>query len=134
MQLASTLAAANTGWPSVQSGTSSPCDASIVLRPMEYAAWLFNPRGWVTAIQRELQAVVGDSRIAFTNQPWFVASCLAAIAAAIIGILGLLMASRSGNVLRLVLSETMRPVALSRQPIADLGGSRRQQPSRLLST
>jgi predicted permease len=99
----------------------------------------------VTAIQRELQttqsdlqAVVGDSRTAFTNQPRFVASRLGAIAAAIIGILGLLMASvgihgtvafavtqrtqeigirmalgaRSGNVLRLVLSETMRPVAV----------------------
>ncbi|HYW47253.1 MAG TPA: FtsX-like permease family protein, partial [Bryobacteraceae bacterium] len=99
----------------------------------------------VTAIQRELeashgdlQAVVGDSRSAFTNQPWFVASRLGAIAAAIIGILGLLMASvgihgtvgfavtqrtqeigirmalgaRRGNVLRLVLSETMRPVAV----------------------
>jgi len=64
---------------------------------VEYAAWLFNPRGWVTAIQRELQAVVGDSRIAFTNQPWFVASCLAAIAAAIIGILGLLMAGVVGD-------------------------------------
>ena len=88
--------------------------------------------------QSDLQAVVGDSRTAFTNQPWFVASRLGAIAAAIIGILGLLMASvgihgtvgfavtqrtqeigirmalgaRRGDVLRLVLRETMRPVAI----------------------
>jgi hypothetical protein len=99
----------------------------------------------VSAIQRELQAsysdlqaAVGDSRTAFTSQTWFVASRLGAIAAAIIGILGLLMASvgihgtvgfavtqrtqeigirmalgaRRGSVLRLVLSETMRPVAV----------------------
>ena len=99
----------------------------------------------VSAIQRELQAshsdlqaVVGDSRTAFTTQTWFVASRLGAIAAAIIGILGLSMASvgihgtvgfavtqrtqeigirmalgaRGASVLRLVLSETMRPVAV----------------------
>jgi ABC-type lipoprotein release transport system permease subunit len=99
----------------------------------------------VMAIQREmqathsdLQAAVGDSRSAFTNQPWFVASHLGAIAAAIIGIFGLLMASvgihgtvgfavtqrtqeigirmalgaRGGDVVRLVLGETMRPVTV----------------------
>jgi len=98
-----------------------------------------------TAIERVLQAgysdlkaTVGGSRTAYTNQTWFVASRLGAIAAAIIGILGLLMASvgihgmvgfsvtqrtqeigirmalgaHRGNVLRLVLSETMRPVPL----------------------
>jgi len=99
----------------------------------------------VSAIQRELQAsfgelqaAVGDSRTAFTNQTWFVASRLGAIAAAIIGIFGLLMASvgihgtvgfavtqrtqeigvrmalgaRGGDVLGMVLAETMRPVAV----------------------
>ena len=90
------------------------------------------------AAHSDLQAVVGDSRTAYTTQTWFVASRLGAIAAAIIGILGLLMASvgihgtvgfavtqrtqeigirmalgaRRGTVLRLVLWETMRPVAL----------------------
>src|SRR6266853_736522 len=83
-------------------------------------------------------AAIGDSRTAFTTQNAFVASRLAAPAAGAIGILALLMTSvgiygtvgfavtqrtqeigirmalgaRSGNVLRLVLSETMRPVAV----------------------
>jgi ABC-type antimicrobial peptide transport system permease subunit len=81
---------------------------------------------------------VGDSRTAFTNQTAFVVSRVGAIGAAIIGILGLLMASvgiygtvgfavvqrtqeigirmalgaERGDVLGLVLSETMRPVAI----------------------
>src|SRR6266478_4273406 len=91
MQLASTLAAANTGWPSVQSGTSSPCDASIVLRPMEYAAWLFNPRGWVTAIQRELQSALGLSRNALINHQWFLSSSIGAIPASSTSLFGLLL-------------------------------------------
>jgi putative ABC transport system permease protein len=99
----------------------------------------------VTAIQREflathgnLEAVVWDSRTAFTNQSGFVVSRVGAMSCAIIGILGLLMTSvgiygtvgfavtqrtqeigvrmalgaQRGDVLRLVLSQTMRPVAL----------------------
>ena len=99
----------------------------------------------LAAVQREFQAThsdleaeVGDSRTAFTNQPAFVISRVGAIGAAIIGILGLLMASvgiygtvgfavvqrtqeigirmalgaERGDVLGLVLSETMRPVAI----------------------
>jgi hypothetical protein len=113
------------------------------------SAWMirarFDEARAVTAIQRELQAThrdlmaeVGDSRSAFTYQPWFVASRMGAIAAAIIGVLGLLMASvgihgtvgftvtqrtqeigvrmalgaRRADVMRLVLAETMRPVAI----------------------
>jgi hypothetical protein len=99
----------------------------------------------LAAVQREfeathsdLEAEVGDSRTAFTNQTAFVVSRVGAIGAAIIGILGLLMASvgiygtvgfavvqrtqeigirmalgaERGDVLGLVLSETMRPVAI----------------------
>jgi macrolide transport system ATP-binding/permease protein len=99
----------------------------------------------LAAVQREFQAAysdleaeVGDSRTAFTNQTAFVVSRVGAIGAAIIGILGLLMASvgiygtvgfavvqrtqeigirmalgaERGDVLGLVLSETMRPVAI----------------------
>jgi predicted permease len=98
----------------------------------------------VAAVQREFQAIGGDlaaevmdSRAAFSNQAGFVVSRVGAIGSAIIGILGLLMATvgihgtvrfavtqrtqeigirmalgaERGDVLRLVLYETMRPVA-----------------------
>jgi putative ABC transport system permease protein len=100
--------------------------------------------GAVTAVRRllqashpELEAALGDSRTAFSTQNAFIASRLGGIGAAIVGILGLLMASvgiygtvafavteRTAeigirvalgacrrDVLRLVLGETMRPVA-----------------------
>ncbi|HEV2448738.1 MAG TPA: FtsX-like permease family protein, partial [Candidatus Sulfopaludibacter sp.] len=85
----------------------------------------------------DLQVAIGDSRTAFTTQGAFVDARLGALAAAVIGILGLLMTSvgiygtvgfavtqrtqeigirmalgaARGHVLRLVLAETMRPVA-----------------------
>lgn len=99
----------------------------------------------MSAIRREFQlnygelgAELADSRTAYSNQPAFVASRMGAISSAIIGILGLLMASvgiygtvgfavtqrtqeigirmalgaSRGSVLGLVLSGTMRPVAI----------------------
>jgi putative ABC transport system permease protein len=104
-----------------------------------------DPKTVVTAVRRELsaidsnlEAVIEDSQTAFTNQTAFVVSRLGAIGSAIIGILGLLMASvgiygtvgfavtqrtheigvrmvlgaRPRSVLGLVLAETMRPVAI----------------------
>ncbi|HKD08855.1 MAG TPA: ABC transporter permease [Bryobacteraceae bacterium] len=85
-----------------------------------------------------LEAIVGDSRTAFSNQTGFVLSRVGAIGSTIIGILGLLMASvgiygtvgfavaqrtqeigirmamgaQRAQVLRLILYETMRPVAM----------------------
>ena len=97
-----------------------------------------------SAIQRaleanhsDLEAEMGDSRVAFINQGDFAAARLAGIASSILGMLGLLMASvgiygtvafavtrrtqeigirmalgaKRRSVLRLVLWETMRPVA-----------------------
>ena len=59
-----------------------------------------DPKTVVTAVRRELsaidsnlEAVIEDSQTAFTNQTAFVVSRLGAIGSAIIGILGLLMAS-----------------------------------------
>ncbi len=99
----------------------------------------------VTAVRRvlqathpDLQAAIGDSRTAVTTQSAFVGARLGALAAAVIGILGLLMTSvgiygtvgfavtqrtqeigirmalgaRRGDVLGMVLRETMRPVAI----------------------
>ncbi|HXA49991.1 MAG TPA: ABC transporter permease [Candidatus Acidoferrum sp.] len=86
---------------------------------------------------RELQARIGDSRTAFSTQNVFVGSRLGALAASIIGLLGLIMTSvgiygtvgfavvhrtqeigirvamgaTEGDVLGMVLKETMRPVA-----------------------
>lgn len=86
---------------------------------------------------RELQATIGDSRSAFTTQNVFLGSRLGALAASIIGLLGLMMTSvgiygtvgfavvqrtqeigvrmalgaTRRNVLSMVLTETMRPVA-----------------------
>jgi predicted permease len=86
----------------------------------------------------DLEAWVDDSRSAFTNQTAFVVSRIGAIGSSIIGILGLLMASvgiygtvgfavaqrrheigirmaigaARGDVLRLVMFETMRPVLI----------------------
>jgi predicted permease len=85
-----------------------------------------------------LEAAIADSRAAFTDQSAFVASRIGAIGSAIIGVFGLLMASvgiygtvrfavtqrvqeigirmalgaQRMDVLRLVLRETMRPVAI----------------------
>jgi ABC-type antimicrobial peptide transport system permease subunit len=87
---------------------------------------------------RDLQASIGDSRTAFTTQNAFVGARLGAVGAAIIGILGLMMTSvgiygtvgfvvtqrtqeigirmalgaARPEVLRLMLAETMRPVAV----------------------
>jgi putative ABC transport system permease protein len=99
----------------------------------------------VAALRRELplvdgnlEALMEDYRTAFSNQPAFVLSRIGAIGSAIIGILGLLIASvgiygmvsfavsqrthevgvrmamgaRAGDVLGLMLRESMRPVAI----------------------
>jgi ABC-type antimicrobial peptide transport system permease subunit len=131
-------------------GTES--SSRLLYLPVTRASWgwtVMRARGdegkAVTAIQREflaihgdLEAVVWDSRSAFTNQSGFVVSRVGAISCAIIGVLGLLMTSvgiygtvgfavtqrtqeigvrmalgaQRGDVLRLVLYQTMRPVAL----------------------
>jgi putative ABC transport system permease protein len=104
-----------------------------------------DPRAVTAALHRELpivdpnmEAVVFDFRAGFSNQPAFVMSRLGAIGSAIIGILGLALASvgiygmvgyavtqrthevgirmalgaRRDEVLKLVLGESMRPVLL----------------------
>jgi putative ABC transport system permease protein len=95
-------------------------------------------RHTLQASHPDLGAAIGDSRTAVTTQTAFIASRLGALGAAIIGILGLLMTSvgiygtvgfavtqrtqeigirmalgaARGEVLRLMLAETMRPVAV----------------------
>jgi len=95
----------------------------------------------------DLEAWLQDSRTAFTNQSAFVASRIGAIGSAIIGILGLMMASvgiygtvrfavaqrtqeigirmalgaRRRDVLGLILAETMRPVGIGL--VLGLGGA-----------
>jgi predicted permease len=104
-----------------------------------------DPKPVVAALRRELplvdgnlEALMEDYRTAFSNQPAFVLSRIGAIGSAIIGILGLLIASvgiygmvsfavsqrthevgvrmamgaRAGDVLGLMLRESMRPVAI----------------------
>ena len=90
------------------------------------------------ALHSDLEGEVADSQTAFSNQAGFVVARMGAIGSAIIGLLGLLMASvgihgtvgfavtqrtqeigirmalgaKRGSVLRLVLWQTMRPVAI----------------------
>jgi predicted permease len=120
-------------------GSNGRPNGTIVMRARS------DPNRAVVAVQRELQAnhsdlqaTVGDSRTAFTDQTGFVLARACAIASAVIGLLGLAMASvgiygtvafavtqrtqeigirmalgaQRGNVLGLVMRESMRPVAI----------------------
>jgi len=120
-------------------GTSGRPEAVVILKVRT------DPAAAISAIERviwtgqgDLEIAVSDSRTAFSSQTPFIAARIGAIASAIIGALGLLMAAagihgivgfavtqrtqeigirmalgaRSGNVLALVLSETMRPVII----------------------
>lgn len=126
-------------------------DRTSIYLPATEAAGALIVRSWakepdvLTAIEREvksspadIEVTVDDSQTAFTNQPGFVVSRVGAIVAAIVGMLGILMASigihgtvgfavaqripeigirmalgaKRRDVLGLVLSQTMRPVTI----------------------